>query len=57
MKNPITNNTNNIEQKINLTELNQKNPSIINNTNYISNITLMDRDYNLHLVSQVFLFY
>ena len=40
MKNPITNNTNNIEQKINLTELNQKNPSIINNTNYISNITL-----------------
>ena len=40
MKNPITNNTNNIEQKINLTELNQKNPSIINNTNYINNITL-----------------
>ena len=40
MKNPITNNTNNIEPKINLTELNQKNPSIINNTNYINNITL-----------------
>ena len=40
MKNPITNKTNNIEQKINLTELNQKNPSIINNTNYINNITL-----------------
>ena len=40
MKNPITNNTNNIEQKINLTELNQKNPSIINNANYINNITL-----------------
>ena len=40
MKNPITNNTNSIEQKINLTELNQKNPSIINNTNYINNITL-----------------
>ena len=40
MKNPITNNTNNIEQKINLTELYQKNPSIINNTNYINNITL-----------------
>ena len=40
MKNPITNNTNNIEPKMNLTELNQKNPSIINNTNYINNITL-----------------
>ena len=36
----INNNTNNIEPKINLTELNQKNPSIINNTNYINNITL-----------------
>ena len=40
MKNPISNTNNNIDTKINLTELNQKNPSIINNTNYINNITL-----------------
>ena len=40
IKNPITNTNNNTDTKINLTELNQKNPSIINNTNYINNITL-----------------
>ena len=40
MKNPISNTNSNIETKNIITELNQKNPSIINNTNYINNITL-----------------